>query len=78
MWITFKRDKELKKGSIFRFPFVYRADYRSQVGYLLQNEEGSFALIGNLIEAGWSELDQPAIETFDDEDESNDLDFEMF
>lgn len=64
-------------GKIFRFNFNSRADYRMENGYLLKNGEGWFAIIGHPAEPAWNELDKPAVELFDD-DEDDDLDFEMF
>ena len=36
----------LQEGSIWRFSFNYRPDYRAETGYLLANDEGVFALVG--------------------------------
>ena len=69
----------LDSGSVFRFPFNYRADYNEETGYLLKNREGYFALIGNPSTSEWAELEQIAVEDFDENlIEEEDIDFEMF
>lgn len=70
---------ELAKGSIFTFPFNYRADFHAETAFLLENEEGYFAIVGNPTQPAWLSLEQVIEEsaTEDDED-ADDLDFEMF
>ncbi len=69
----------LRAGKIFRFDFNLRADYHMETGFLLANEHGVFAIIGNPREVLWCELERPAVELDDaDEDDDGDLDFEMF
>ena len=69
----------LDGGKIFRFSFNYRADYRAEVGVLLKNKAGIFALIGVPTESDWCELDQPQpVISFEEEEDSDDLDFDMF
>jgi hypothetical protein len=68
--------KMLGEGKIFQFIFNYRADYHAETGFLLENENGFFALIGNPMETPWLELGQK-MEVSEDEEE-DDLDFEMF
>lgn len=66
----------LKEGSIWRFSFNYRPDYRAETAYLLANDEGLFALVG--VPAGLRFLEPNAPPPPDDDDESDDeLDFEM-
>ncbi len=64
-------------GTLFRFDFNTRADYRMERGYLVKNEHGWFAIIGHAATPEWNELDKPAVELFVEE-EDDDLDFEMF
>ena len=69
----------LESGKTISFPFNYREDYHAESAYLVLNDEGYFALIGNPIKPEWMELDQIVEETFESEsEEDDDLDFEMF
>ena len=68
----------LDSGCVFRFPFNYRADYNVETGYLLKNKEGYFALIGTPSTSEWAELEQIAMEDFDETLIEEDIDFEMF
>lgn len=70
----------LMAGEVFRFPFNYRAGYNLQTAFLVGNENGLFALVGQRADSDWCELARPAIEEFDggDDDLDDDLDFEMF
>lgn len=71
---------ELEAGTIYEFPFNYRAGYAPNVAFLVANPNGFFALVGQPTEPDWCTLDAPAVEAFDDEDDGldDDLDFEMF
>jgi len=69
----------LESGKAISFLFNYREDYHAESAYLVLNDEGYFALIGNPIKPEWMELDQIVEETFESEsEEDDDLDFEMF
>ena len=69
----------LESGKAISFPFNYREDYHAESAYLVLNDEGYFALIGNPIKPEWMELEQVVEETFESEsEEDDDLDFEMF
>jgi hypothetical protein len=68
--------QSLAEGQFWRFPFNYRPDYRSEIGYLVQNPEGIFAIIGTPAPAQYLEPHAPPPPADDDEDEG-DLDFEM-
>ena len=70
----------LESGAIFRFPFNYRADFQSEVAYLVQNEHGLFALVGQPAPAEWCAYEESAPPDLDvdDADDDDDLDFEMF
>lgn len=71
--------KELDSGAIFKFPFNPRADYRMETGILISNENGYFAVIGQLVQYELSSL--TSVVSVSEEvadDSSDDLDFEMF
>lgn len=68
--------KSLADGNFWRFPFNYRPDYRSEIGYLVQNGDGIFALVGMPAPAQFLEPQAPPPPAEDVEDEG-DLDFEM-
>ncbi len=70
--------KSLDAGDVYRFRFNYYADYTCQAAFLVANDEGIFALIGNPIVPEWCELEQLAGETFEEESLDDELDFEMF
>ena len=65
-------------GDIYKFSFNYRDDYQAETGYLVSNDSGIYALIGDAVSYEWSKLELvtelPAV----DQDEDDDLDFEMF
>jgi len=73
--------KAMDAGDVFGFDFNYRANYQMEQACLLSNKEGVFVLVGQPAEPEWCELESvatisPQAET--DEDEEEDLDFEMF
>jgi hypothetical protein len=68
--------QSLADGQFWRFPFNYRPDYRSEIGYIVQNSEGIFAIIGTPAPAQYLEPHAPPPPADDDEDDG-DLDFEM-
>ena len=69
----------LESGKAISFPFNYREDYHAESAYLVLNDEGYFALIGNPVKPEWMELDQIVEESFESEvEDDDDLDFEMF
>ena len=70
---------QLDAGSIFRFPFNYRADYSAEIGFLLSNDAGVFVLVTKAATPQWCQLKSVAVESFTDDSEiDDDLDFEMF
>lgn len=71
-------ESKLKAGDIFSFDFNYRADYNPQRAFLLANDEGYFALIGDVIEPVWLDLEQVVTQPVELEEDDDDLDFEMF
>lgn len=66
----------LAEGQIWRFPFNYRPDYRSETGYLVHNSDGIFALMGVLAPAPFLQPQAPPPIAEDNEND-DDLDFEM-
>jgi hypothetical protein len=69
----------LSDGSLFSFAFNYRPDYRPEMGILLANDDGYWALIGNSATGEWQELTTVTAVTEASEDAGDDdLDFEMF
>lgn len=66
----------LAAGEFWRFPFNHRPDYRSETGYLVQNADGIFALVGVPAAAEFLEPQAPP-PLADDDDDDDDLDFEM-
>ena len=71
-------EKQLDEGSIFTFPLNYRADYRAETAFLLKNGEGYFCVVGVPTVSEWCEQEKPAVEKQEDEEDSDDLDFDMF
>lgn len=71
---------ELDQGSLFRFPFSYRGGYSLDDAWLVANDSGVYALVGESTELVWSELQTPVDEADvdDDDDLDDELDFEMF
>ena len=71
-------EKQLEDGSIFTFPLNYRADYKAETAFLLKNTEGYFCVVGVPTVSEWCEQEKPAIEKHEEEEDSDDLDFDMF
>jgi hypothetical protein len=72
--------ERLAAGDCFRFRFNFRDSYSQSTGILLSNSEGVWALIGTPVSYEWSELGR-LVDVVADvavEDDSDDLDFEMF
>ena len=68
--------KSLAEGKVWRFPFNFRPDYRRETGYLVQNADGIFALVGVPAPAQFLEPQAPPPPAEDNDDDA-DLDFEM-
>lgn len=66
----------LKAGELWRFPFNYRADFRSETGFLVMNDLGYFLLVGVPVEHRYLAPNAPPPPD-DDEEADDDLDFEM-
>ena len=64
-------------GEVFSFPFNYRGDYQAEQAFLIGNEDGYFALVGQVAEPEWSALEVIAPPDFDEEADDDDIDFEM-
>ena len=71
-------EKQLDEGLIFTFPMYYRADYRAETAFLLKNGEGYFCVVGVPTASEWCEQEKPAVEKQEEEEDSDDLDFDMF
>jgi hypothetical protein len=68
----------LAAGKLYRFDFNPRGEH-TKVAFLLANEQGTFAIVGDRLQIPWAELEKPAVELDDaDEGEDGELDFEMF
>jgi hypothetical protein len=70
-------EQELAKNKAFHFPFNYYADFKLEDGILLKNENGYFALIGEMCEPQWLEEKSSVFDSSFGETESDELDFEM-
>ncbi len=73
--------EELRGGAIFEFRFNYRADYQAETALLLASADGDlFALVGRPTEPAWNDPQEvvPAFVGLDEEEDDDDLDFEMF
>jgi hypothetical protein len=71
--------KELDAGVVLTFPFNPRADYEVEIGILVGNENGYFALIGQKNQYQFVGLASVVSVTEEaNSDTSDDLDFEMF
>jgi hypothetical protein len=71
---------ELKKGTIFSFPYSYRGGLAADAGFLLAGEEDKiFLLVGNPTRTEFVGLQQVAAadEVEEDEDETDSMDFDM-
>jgi hypothetical protein len=70
--------EELTEGHVFRLPFNYRADHKVETAFLIGNEHGFFALVGDPVPCEMVGPDTTAAEDeFDDDDDPDDLDFQM-
>jgi hypothetical protein len=69
---------ELESGSVYRFTFNFREDYRAEQAMLIANDNGFFALVGQPVHYEWSRLETvselPASDVDSDDD---DLDFDF-
>ncbi len=71
--------EQLVVGELFQFAFSYRGGARQDLGYLLANTEGFFALVGQPTTPQWCDLAAVAEDNFGEDDGFDDeLDFEMF
>lgn len=67
----------LTSGEVWRFRFNYRSDFIAETAYLLANDAGIFALIGQPATAPYLQLNAiPPVEAAEGED-TEDVDFEM-
>ena len=68
----------LAAGDIFETRFSYRGGYEDAPAFLLQNEHGLFALVGEETPFPWLERAAPAADEEDDPFADDELDFSMF
>lgn len=71
---------ELKKGSVFSFPYSYRGGLAADAGFLLLGEDDNvFLVVGNPTRLEFIGLQQLAVADEDDEDEeeADAMDFDM-
>jgi len=68
---------ELESGSVYRFTFNFREDYRAETAMLLANDNGFFALIGQPVRYEWSQLETVSELPASDVDSDDDLDFDF-
>ena len=76
--ISGKLAEALERGDIYRCVFNHRADYHAVQALLLKNSEGFFAIVGSPAATVWCELQEFATDTGTEEDDGDDLDFDMF
>jgi len=67
----------LKKGDIYRCPFNYGADYNCETAYLIANDEGCFAIVGNPASPVWVEEATVFVAAPEETSADDELDFEM-
>ena len=57
--------------------FNYREDYHAETAFLMSNENGVFALIGDPVDYNWLSLNVVPVINDTEIDDSEELDFEM-
>lgn len=67
----------LKAGDIYTCSFNYGADYNLERAFLISNDEGFFAVVGNTFTPEWIGEGLTFAASLDDEVVEDDLDFEM-
>ena len=67
----------LRDGQVFRCPFNYAAGLEVETAYLLGNDEGCFALVGQRAPAPWTEEGATFVAETLADDDSADLDFDQ-
>ena len=72
-----KLKESLSKGDIYSFTFNYREDYLAEKGFILNNENGYFVLIGNPVQHNWLSLDVTPVILDQEIEDSDEIDFEM-
>lgn len=71
---------ELKKGTLFAFPYSYRGGLAADAGFLLMGEEDKiFMLVGNPTKLEFIGLQQLAVvdEADEEDEEADEMDFDM-
>ena len=72
-----KLKSSLAQGNIYQFTFNYREDYHAETAFILSNENGIFALIGDPVDYNWLSLNITPVINDTVIDDSEELDFEM-
>ena len=72
-----KLKTSLDEGNIFKFTFNYREDYHAETAFLMSNENGVFALIGDPVDYNWLSLNVVPVINDIEIDDAEELDFEM-
>ena len=72
-----KLKSSLAQGNIYQFKFNYREDYHAETAFILSNENGIFALIGDPVDYNWLSLNITPVINDIEIDDSEELDFEM-
>lgn len=70
--------EQLQSGSVYRFTFNFREDYRAETAVLLANDNGFFALVGQPVDYEWSRLETVSeLPASDIDSDDDDLDFDF-
>ena len=76
--VSLELRKSLEAGEVYKFRFNFRDDYEAETGYLLSNETGIYGLIGQSVSYEWAKFELMAELPAIDQDDEEELDFEMF
>jgi hypothetical protein len=68
----------LKTHTVLYFSFNYRANYNPDDAFLIAQNEHLFAVVGKVNHFVYSELNLPTVLVDEEEDESDEIDFNMF
>lgn len=68
----------LKAGDVYQCPFNYAAGLAVETAYLVGNDEGIFAIVGQPIVDTWMEESTAFVPDETEEEDEDDLDFDLF
>jgi hypothetical protein len=68
----------LKTHTVLYFSFNYRANYDPDDAFILAQNENLFVVVGKINEFVYAELKLPAVLIDDEEEDSDEIDFNMF